>query len=758
MHGPGQPVVKDLVLVGGGHSHVEVIKRFGMRPLPGVRLTLITRDLHTPYSGMLPGYIAGHYAYDDCHIDLQRLARFANARLYHATAKALDLANKRILCCDRPPVHFDVLSLNIGSRPQTLDVPGATELALPVKPIDRFSTGWEGLISRILASAPPFRLAVVGGGAGGVELALATQYRLRKELSAVGRTGEAVQHCLLTDTPDILPTHNGRVRAKFRRVLAERGISVYTHHQVSRLDPGLVQCAAGQTVAADAVLWVTHASALAWLSEAGLATDCRGFIEVNDCLQSISHPDVFAAGDIAAVVNHPRPKAGVFAVRHGPPLARNLRRAVLGLALKPFTPQAAFLSLISTGNQYAVASRGWWTVEGAWVWRWKDRIDRRFMAKYDDLPDMKTGGDAMLDPRLAGPETLKAISAIAMRCGGCGAKIGSTTLARVLGRLKVPASEDILVGLQEPDDAAVLQVQTGKVLVQSVDYFRAFLDDPYHFGRIAANHSLGDIFAMGAQPRSAQAIATVPFGRETAVEEMLYDLLAGALSVLDACGAVLVGGHSSEGAELAFGLVVNGIADPNKLLRKGGMRPGDRLVLTKPLGTGTLFAADMRHAAKGRWIQGAVASMVLSNQAAADCLRRHGATACTDVTGFGLLGHLVEMTRPSRVDAVIHLDALPALDGALQTMTAGIVSSLQPENVRLRRAIRNQEQATAHPRYPLLFDPQTAGGLLASLPAETAEPCVEELHKLGYVHATLIGEVRAESDVPGPIELRFPFL
>ncbi len=753
MQHTGEAVVKELVLVGGGHSHVAVLKRFGMHPLPGLRLTLVTRELHTPYSGMLPGYVAGHYDYDDCHIDLRRLARFAGARLYHSPVDAIDLSDKQVFCRHRPPVRFDLLSLNIGSRPQTFDIPGAPEHALAVKPIDRFLTGWEQLIRRVLNSTGPFRLAVVGGGAGGVELALATQHRLRKELTRAGRSAETLQHCLVTETPEILPGHASRTRVAFQRVLASRDIPILTHHRVSKIESGLVHCEGGQTVKADAVLWVTQAAAPPWLAQAGLATDSRGFVRVDDALRSISHQEVFAAGDIAAVQNHHRPKAGVFAVRQGPPLASNLRRAALGKAPRPFRPQKDFLSLISTGDRYAVASRGGWSVQGTWVWHWKDWIDRRFMSKYNDLPAMKAQHRAAIDPRLAGQDALRQISAVAMRCGGCGAKVGSTTLSRVIGRLETRQHRDVLVGLQEPDDAAVLQVESGKVLVQSVDYFRAFVDDAYDFGRIAANHSLGDIFAMGANAQSAQAIATVPYGKEAVVEETLYDMLRGALEILDACGAALIGGHSSEGAELAFGLVVNGIAEPRRLLRKGGMQPGNRLVLTKPLGTGTLFAADMRHAAKGRWIQAAIASMVQSNRNAAECVHRHGATACTDVTGFGLLGHLVEMTRPSAVDAVMYLGALPVLQGARETMQAGIFSSLQPQNVRLKRAVRNLEEVASHPHYGLLFDPQTAGGLLASLPEETVESCIAELHQLGYRQATLIGHVEPESRTMAPIRL-----
>ena len=268
---------------------------------------------------------------------------------------------------------------------------------------------------------------------------------------------------------------------------------------------------------------------------------------------------------------------------------------------------------------------------------------------------------------------------------------------------------------------------------------------------IAANHALGDLFAMGAEAQSALAIATVPYGRERVVEEALYELLAGALTVLEPSGAVLAGGHSSEGQELAFGLTVNGLIDPNAVWRKGGLQPGDALILTKAVGTGTLFAADMRRKAKGRWIDSAIASMLLTNQTAAACLRQHGASACTDLTGFGLVGHLVEMTRASGVDAAIDLPAVPLLDGAAETVAAGILSSLQPQNVRLRRAIRNLDEVGKHPLYPLLFDPQTAGGLLAGVPAQRAEACVKALRQLGYPAARVIGRIDSPSDAAAPI-------
>jgi selenide, water dikinase len=334
---------------------------------------------------------------------------------------------------------------------------------------------------------------------------------------------------------------------------------------------------------------------------------------------------------------------------------------------------------------------------------------------------------------------------MAMRCGGCGAKVGATVLTRALGMIAPAARDDVVVGLDAPDDAAVVDTGGPRLSVHTVDYFRAIVDDPYVFGKIAANHALGDIYAMGAEPQTALAIATVPYGIEAKVEVDLSQMMAGANEILREAECALVGGHTSEGAELSLGFAINGLVERDAVLRKGGLEPGDALILTKPIGTGSLLAAHMRGKAKARWVTAAIAHMTQSNRAAARILRAHGAHAATDVTGFGLLGHLVEMVKAGNVDATLALLNVPLLDGLAETMALGIFSSLQPQNVRLRRAIRNLEVAAAHPLYPALFDPQTAGGLLASVPAERAPACVAALRAEGYAAATIVGSVAARS-------------
>ena len=369
--------LRRLLLLGGGHSQVEVLRRFGTRPAPGVEITLVSPARYTPYSGMLPGLVAGHYGYRDCHIDLERLAGFAGARFLQGMARSIEPARRRVMLADGTPIEYDVLSINIGSNSALAGVAGAADYALRAKPVEAFLRAWEALIERARGGSLK-RLAVVGAGTAGVELLLAMQYRL-----ACQSNSGATQFTLVTDTRCLLPTHNPRVRAALERILAQRGIEMHFDSLIVRIDPGAAVTANGSRIAADAIVWATGAAAPSWLRDIWFQLDAAGFIAINQYLQSDSYPDVFAAGDCAAMQGHAYPKSGVYAVRQGPVLAENLRRKLAGERLLVYRPQRRALALISSGNRYAVASYGPLALQGAWVWRWKDRIDRRFIANYN---------------------------------------------------------------------------------------------------------------------------------------------------------------------------------------------------------------------------------------------------------------------------------------------------------------------------------------------------------------------------------------
>ncbi|MBV1928098.1 MAG: selenide, water dikinase SelD, partial [Gammaproteobacteria bacterium] len=363
-----------------------------------------------------------------------------------------------------------------------------------------------------------------------------------------------------------------------------------------------------------------------------------------------------------------------------------------------------------------------------------------FMSMFSDL-QMAEEGSAILSVPEAISGKNQADSSAAMRCGGCGAKVGASVLNRVMQRLAPVEHEGVVLGLNNPDDASAIAIPAWEVLVQSVDVFRALLDDPYVLGQISAEHALSDLFAMNARPHSALAIATLPYGAEAIVERDLLQIMSGAVAVLNENGCALIGGHTSEGAELSLGFSVNGTCKAEQLLQKSEVKAGHQLILTQPLGTGTLFAGHAQLAAKGEWISQAIAGMQLSNRQAGEIFYRHKASACTDITGFGLLGHLLEMLKTAELGANIKLNQLPVLDGALDCFALGISSSLQPQNSRAGRAIQNDEAWHGHPIYPLLFDPQTSGGLLASVAESEVESCLQSLHKAGYNAACVVGHV-----------------
>lgn len=381
-----------LVLIGGGHSHAIALRAWGFDPLPGVELILLSDVVNTPYSGMLPGHVAGFYDYDQAHIHLEPLAHFAQAELIVDRAVGLDLENQRVLCANQSAIAFNLLSIDIGSTPQIDNVPGARDYAIPAKPVGQFLQHWQALQDRIQAEPEqPWAIAIVGGGAGGVELALNMQARLQSILAQAKQPPQNLTIHLIHRQEHLLSADRSWAGEKLQQILSDRQIKLHLSETVVRLEPEnnhlhQIHCVSGLSISANEIIWVTQATAPEWIKSSGLKTDERGFILVNNALQSLSHPQVFSAGDIATIQHYPRPKAGVFAVRQGKPLAQNLRRHLLDQPLKPYFPQNHYLSLIGTGDKQAIASWGNWGFAAPCLWSWKDHIDRQFMAQFEDLP------------------------------------------------------------------------------------------------------------------------------------------------------------------------------------------------------------------------------------------------------------------------------------------------------------------------------------------------------------------------------------
>ena len=717
-----QPDLRHLVLVGGGHAQVSVLRGLAMDPLPGLRVTLVSRDTLTPYSGMLPGYFEGLYRHDEITIDLSHLARFAGARFVAAEVTGVDAAARTVSVAGRPPMAFDVLSLNIGSNTDLGRIEGAAEHAIPVKPISTLL----GRLGPALEAGRSRSMAVVGGGAAGVECALALRQRHPDTPITLVQKGAR-----------LVPEYPAAASARLVATLEARSIAVHTGRAVARVGAGGLTLEDGAELEAGLTLVVTPGAPPAWLRETGLPLDDRGFVRVAPTLEVEGADGVFAAGDIASLTADPRPKAGVFAVRAGRHLAANIRRKLLGERLRRWRPQRRYLALVGTGGRRAMAVRGGMSLDlGRLGWVWKEHIDRKFMDRFSDLPAMPPPDPSPLAGDVDGGDDP---AHAAMRCKGCGAKLGFDALR---GALDQAAGNLAGIHPNAPAGPGALEDSSrlplgGGVVVQSVDALTAIVDDPFLLGRIAALHALSDIHASHARPLAALAMLTLPPAAARLQQDDAGQIMAGAELALAEEGARVSGGHTAEGPAMQVGFAVTGEA-----LDGGAPAPpadGDARVLTKPLGVGIVMAA---HGAGCRLADGecrnrAIAVMSRSNRHAAALLGRHGRFALTEVTGFGLARHTRSLLeRPGRgQSAVFDPAALPLIRGVRALLEAGFESSL---------AGMNRAAAPLHGGPTgvdgVLHDPQTGGGLLAAVPARHLEAVLAGAEAGGQTFA-VVGRV-----------------
>lgn len=747
------PVVSDVLLVGGGHSHVILMRMWAMQPIAGVRLTLVSEKVNTPYSGMLPGLIAGHYDEDAVHVDLARLCSWANVRFIEQRVTAIDLDAKTVAFnSSRPDLAFDVLSLDTGSTPE-LNVPGSEHFSVPVKPVHGFYSRWQQLLARLnehknnSEQAQALNVGVVGSGAGGFELITAMRYALSNEVANC--------HWFIRGSR-ALKGRPEKVSTMALQAAADAGVVVHTEFDVVDVKTDSVHARDGRSVALDEIIWCAAAKAPAWPKQAGFDTDQRGFVLTNAFLQSLNHDFAFATGDIGTQEATPSDKAGVFAVRQAPILYQNIRRYLLNKKLKPYKPQTDFLSLMATGKKSAIGSRGPVCVQGAWVWRLKDFIDQKFMNRFQLLPPMlERGGLFKVPSVLLDNSSVNAEDANGshMRCRGCGGKVGATILDSVLHEITSCHASGVVCGLEEARDAAIFDTGEQSV-VQSVDQISALCDDPYVFGRIAAVHALSDVFTSGATVHSAQVLVSLPFADHRIVKRDLTQLMAGVVDALNEDNCALIGGHTSEGADLSLGLVVNGFLQQAATSDTVEACDGDCLILTKPIGTGVLLAGMMRQQARGSDVQSALAGMQQSNRCASNVLYANGAKAVTDITGFGLLGHLQRLLMPLAVGATIDITdkvesgvhSVPLYPGAYALAQQGIASTLLKQNQQVLEQIDGIEGVSSA-WLNLLCDPQTSGGLLAIVAADQSDTVLSNLHQQGCETAQIVGTIAQQKGI-----------
>ncbi|MDG2222447.1 MAG: selenide, water dikinase SelD [Rubripirellula sp.] len=703
---------RHVVLMGIGHTNAHVLRMWRMNAPPDSDLTCLSNYSYATYSGMLPARLAGQVSPAQMEINLPALCGASGARLITDPVTGIDHAAREIQFASRPAVPFDVLSIGIGSVASMNTIEGKSDSLVPIKPMQSFVQRVNAAVVRgqQRRSAGPLSIVVIGSGVAGVEITSCLPGFL-----APLQVGE-YQLTVVTRSEQIVSDVQDRTRQEILKTWQKRKVQVVTGCAVKRLRETVIELDNGDTLDADVVVWATGAAPPPLLANLGLDLDERGFLATNHHLESTNRRNVFAVGDTGTIQGEALPKAGVYAVRQGPVLWDNIRLALDDRKLKTYTPQHGFLKLINLGDGRAVGQWKGVSFAGRWVMRLKNRIDLGFMEKFMVTPMASGSGDD-------GNE---------MQCRGCGCKLGAASLRDALA----------LSAEVEAEDAVPIGGDIGSgELIASTDFFSAPLSDAFTVGRIAALHSASDIVASGARVTEALANLVIPAGHPRAQQRFVADLLAGAKSEFSAWNAPIVGGHTIVGPRTEVGFTVIGQRIGAELLRKSNMVVGDQLLLTKPLGIGVLLAAEMRNLCPARAYEQLLEAMLLPQHKIAEIAIELGTRAATDVTGFGLIGHLIEMADASLVTAEVKLDQVEFLPSSVELAAAGIESSLLPDNLAAEQFVETEGAIRDRAEFRLLFDPQTCGGLLLAMNEQQVEPFQQRLKEAGIESAAHIGEV-----------------
>ena len=682
-----------------------------MNPIPDTDLTCVSDSPVATYSGFLPAVLAGQLPKEAMEIDLVRLCVAAGARLIVDRVTGIDRERRTLLFEDRPEVAFDVLSVGIGSQPQLPETGADSPSLVTIKPMRSLVDRLEEAVARCSGRPGPLRVIVAGGGAGGVEVSQCLPARLK------ALTSSPVELTLVNGGKNLLPDCLPGTVRRVRQIIDRRGHIVVEQRIVSAVFNNHVQLDDGTNLAADLVVWAASATSPAFSAELDLPTDERGFLLTEATLQTTSGDPIFVVGDSGTIRGIDLPKAGVYAVRQGPVLWRNIVRFIEQRPLQAYEPQSSFLKLLNMGDGGAVGEWRGISFAGRWPMKLKMFIDQRFMDKYQLLPE-----------QMSMPEEMK--------CRGCGCKLDSRVLADGLQQPKSTRDDATIIrGSDTPASCGEFTgVETGALLV-TTDFFAAPFEDAWLNGRITALHAVSDLHAMGAIPFAAEAIVVLPEGDSTTQKKMLADFQAGASREFRRTGAEITGGHTITGPRWEIGFTVLGRPIGSHLIRKGGAHEGDRLLLTQPLGSGVLMAAHLRGQCRHIDYDNLLNTMLSGNHRAAEIAVRCRVTAGTDVTGFGLLGHLQEMLS-NNLSAQLQLDAIPLMPGTREAAVRGIASSLLPSNRSFLLGVLTQRTESLD----LLLDPQTCGGLLLSVSESNVVELVEQF---------------AAADLPQPADIGF---
>ncbi len=695
---------------------------------PAGMITLVNKSSSTIYSGMFPGVVAGKYKIDEILIDLRNLASKAGVSFVMAEIEGIDTKKKKLLLAGRPEIEYSLLSLNVGTKTNLNSkslIRGDKDLAVPIKP---FLESYKFIVGQDIhednPSAKPF--LIIGGGFAGIEIA----FSLRKRW----------------------PKRSIIIRVKSQRKLSKNLLEKLSDLKIeitekypSILCPKLI---------------CTGNKSFEWIKDSGFLLDENGRILTKKTLQVHNYPELFAVGDCGVIKDHPRPSSGVWAVRSAKPLAKNLERINKGLKLKEWKPQRKAIQLLDINyvNKKSKAFISWSQLMIGpfdFLSRLKESIDKKFVSKFNLIQDIDK-------EMLAEKEMIK--------CRGCAAKLAYAPLNTALKKLDLIESsidDSINIGI----------LNSSKTLIQSVDGFPSLISDPWLNGRLLALHSCSDIWACGGSVISAQSVVNLPSLPNDLQQELLFQVLKGINSALTIQGAKLIGGHTLESRNMSedpfslgieSSLTVNGIIDHNhNFWSKGGMKKGDQILISRSLGTGIIFSAFMNGQVKPYILDSVLKEMNKSQHETVNYINQLTnlypsskiINACTDITGFGLLGHLSEMLESTNSDQlkmnldplkiVLELDNIPVYNGVKELVEKGFESTFAPSNETFLKNIegdKNLRFELIYNDFPsnlsfyntmlkILVDPQTCGPLVVSCPSIYSEKLIQQgpWIKIGFI-------------------------
>jgi selenide,water dikinase len=719
-----------LVLAGGGHTHALVLLQWAMNPKskPAGMITLVNQSSTTVYSGMFPGVVAGKYKIDEILIDLRKLASKAGVSFVMAEIMGIDINGKKLLLAERPEIQYSLLSLNIGAKTNLNSkslIRGNKELAVPIKP---FYESYKFIVDQDIhkhdASAKPF--VIIGGGFAGIEIAFSLRKRWPKRTI-------------------LLKVKSGRnIHKNLLRNLKALDIKV-TQKKLSSSYPTLI---------------CTGNKSFNWIKDSGLPIDRNGRVLTKKTFQVHNHPELFAVGDCGVIKDYPRPSSGVWAVRSAKPLAKNLDFISKGLKLEEWKPQRKAIQLldINLRRNQSKAFISWGEViigPFNFLSRLKESIDKKFISKFYLIKD--------IDSNMFSKKEM-------IKCRGCAAKLSLTPLSKALNKLE-------LIESSKDDSIDIGIFNSNKTLIQSVDGFPSLISDPWLNGRLLSFHSCSDIWACGGSVISAQSVVKLPSIPNNLQQELLFQVLEGINSALTIQGANLIGGHTLESRqisqepfslEIESSLTVNGIIDDKKYFwSKGGMKKGDQILISRSLGTGIIFSAFMNGHVKPYILDSVLKEMNKSQHYIVNYINQlttinpylKMVNACTDITGFGLLGHLSEMLESTNSDqlkmnleplkVILELDNIPVYDGVKELLDKGFESTLAPANEIFLKNIDGEKtlrfellsnysvsnSSFYNRMLKILVDPQTCGPLVVSCPDIYSENLIKEgpWIKIGFI-------------------------